>query len=1085
MSTDGEVRWRVFISHTSELREYPDKGSSYIDAVERAISSEGHVIVDMRDFAAVDQTPADVCVERVNGCDVYIAVLGTRYGSPVRDQPDVSYTELEFNTATASEKPIPRLVFVIDTDADSLGIPPSALIDNQFGLRQEAFRQRVKGAGLVTGRFWSPDHLHGLVAQSLRTLADTLADETSRRISAGIEREQQPAEPPPVRDTKFVNRPPMTAPSSFQDRHVETGLVARFLDDPALRMITVVGRGGVGKTAMVCRLLKGLEAGRIEDVEGDLATMPVDGIVYLSEVGRHQITYENLVYDLARLLPTEKAEAINTLYRDPASSVEDVIYALLDALPDGRVVVLLDNLESLLDPATDSLIDASMSSALIAVLRAPEHAVKLIATTRVIPKDVALVCPASQHLLRLDEGLGSPDAEFVLRALDPDGSLGLRDASDELLGRVRERTRGFPRALEAVKGILFDRSITVSDLLDQTAGVGADDIVEVLIGEAYDRLDPAAQRVMQALAVYHAPVSAVAVDYLLQPSDPTINAAPILGRLVNRALARRDAGLFYLHPVDRTYALDQIDVGQPGDSPATHTLSGLRSRAADYLTQIRTPRETWRSIDDLDAQLAEFELRCDNLDHDQAATILVDIGSYLQLWGHLHRVVELDTRVDGHVEDPTTNMRRLCIVGVCHYDLGNYRHAIGLQELALQTAREAGDRRMEVAALGCLGQCFARLGDPRSRSLYEQALAIAQEIGDRQGEGLQLGSLAASCVEAGDHENAVDLHEQALAIAREVGDREMEATLLSNLGNCYRALGDYPRAADLYSQGLEIAQDLGAPGVEGTIVGMLALCYSCVGDFATAIDLSQTALEMRRHSGERHGECVNLGNLGYCYSSLGDFVKAAEHMEVALAIARDLGQPYLVAMMLQALGEVRLASGDALGSVSLFNEAIAVSDGTTDAQPSAEARAHLARAQLEAGDTTAAMSAIARAHDLDYPPIEDRLALLEGCAYILLAQPDIALTALDRAIERADQLLVLTPRNFAALYNRGLALSASALIGDPGDTSRAVDALRAARAVTAAPGVVGEAVRLLEVLGAVDNAGALPTLRAALEGTDG
>jgi hypothetical protein len=43
----------VFISHTSELRDFPT-GKSYVAAVERAVSAAGHVIVDMADFAAAD-----------------------------------------------------------------------------------------------------------------------------------------------------------------------------------------------------------------------------------------------------------------------------------------------------------------------------------------------------------------------------------------------------------------------------------------------------------------------------------------------------------------------------------------------------------------------------------------------------------------------------------------------------------------------------------------------------------------------------------------------------------------------------------------------------------------------------------------------------------------------------------------------------------------------------------------------------------------------------------------------------------------------------------------------------------------------
>ena len=181
-SDDSGARWRVFISHTSELRNYP-KGMSFVAAVERAISASGHVIVDMADFAAADQAPARVCAEIVRGCDVYVGVLGTRYGSPVRDKPEVSYTELEFDTAT--EAGLDRLVFLLDTHAEDVGIPPSALIDREFGARQDAFRRRVQGSGLTTRSFANPDALLLLVERSLRDLADT-----RRRIGSGREREQ-------------------------------------------------------------------------------------------------------------------------------------------------------------------------------------------------------------------------------------------------------------------------------------------------------------------------------------------------------------------------------------------------------------------------------------------------------------------------------------------------------------------------------------------------------------------------------------------------------------------------------------------------------------------------------------------------------------------------------------------------------------------------------------------------------------------------------------------------------------------------------------------------------------------------------
>lgn len=180
-----DARWRVFISHTSELRDFP-AGRSYVAAVERAIAACGHVIVDMADFPAADQAAAELCADRVRGCDVYVGVLGTRYGSPVRDKPEVSYTELEFDTAT--EAGLDRLVFMLDESAPDVGIPLARLIDHEFGARQEAFRRRVRDSGLVTASFASPASLGQLVERSLRELA-----ERRRGPSRGSERDQVPA----------------------------------------------------------------------------------------------------------------------------------------------------------------------------------------------------------------------------------------------------------------------------------------------------------------------------------------------------------------------------------------------------------------------------------------------------------------------------------------------------------------------------------------------------------------------------------------------------------------------------------------------------------------------------------------------------------------------------------------------------------------------------------------------------------------------------------------------------------------------------------------------------------------------------
>ncbi len=659
---------------------------------------------------------------------------------------------------------------------------------------------------------------------------EALVQEATVRIKEGLTLDRKPLSPfTGLGEIQCINTAPIVPPKYFQNRDEETRLIWEFLHDPGKSLLTVVGREGIGKTSLICRILKEVEQGKWPK---DIEPFSTKGIIYISTAGTRRMTWINLFEDLCRLVSDENAQCLESLFLQSDTRTYEKMEALIEAFQSDITLVLLDNVENVIDPETRNFLDPDLDTALRCLLDQGSPHLKILLTTRVAPKDLPLVQPARQMSIRLQEGLESPFAENILRHMDADGSLGLQSASDRLLKIAKERTQGNPRALEALYAILSaDRDTTLEEMLNDTTNLLPEHVLKVLIGEAFFRLDRLAQQVLYALAIYDRPVTSSAVDYLLQPYVSSIDSSSILKRLYNLHLVQKEAKRYQLHPIDRSYALSQIAPDEhsgPPEGPPPFTQRSLRHRAADYFKEIRLPQESWNSLDDLAPQLAEFELRLAAGYYETALTLLVTFDfDYLLRWGYYQLMADLHRQLLGHLESPTAQQQNLGNLGTAYYRMGDLDQALQFYQNALALAREQQDTAAESTVLGNLGLCYRGKGEVNEAIRhYEQALSIFRQRGQRDSEATILMNLGATFNSFGQSTLALEVLDQARQIYVETNNSNNQAMTLICMGESYGNLGNLPRASDYSQQGLALAKNVANPFMQGA-----ALCI--LGDLET------------------------------------------------------------------------------------------------------------------------------------------------------------------------------------------------------------------------------------------------------------
>jgi len=197
------------------------------------------------------------------------------------------------------------------------------------------------------------------------------------------------------------------------------------------------------------------------------------------------------------------------------------------------------------------------------------------------------------------------------------------------------------------------------------------------------------------------------------------------------------------------------------------------------------------------------------------------------------------------VPNTQSKSRIITLLGYSQRALGQYRQAIQLHQWALEIARDADDRKCEIANLNHLSRTYMTQQNYEAAiSDSQRALILARQLGDRLGEANALATLGCSEVfqarqsadlDEDQYERLLEYLQRGLQLSEQEGDRPSQALCAYSLGIAQVALQQYEAAIVTLKQGLQIAQAIGDLFLQGMNCAYLAEAYYGTGDIETAI----------------------------------------------------------------------------------------------------------------------------------------------------------------------------------------------------------------------------------------------------------
>jgi predicted ATPase/DNA-binding winged helix-turn-helix (wHTH) protein len=708
----------------------------------------------------------------------------------------------------------------------------------------------------------------------------------------------------PLKQVEIPPNLPMQR-TSFVGREKELAAAKELLVRQDVRLVTVTGPGGIGKSRLAVQVASGL----VDSFPG----------------GTHFVSLASL--SDPGLIASVIVQALGIREGGGLSPLEILKQNLQDSLR-APMLLLLDNFEHLVQaaPTVTEILTMGPNLKMMVTSRAALH----LYGEHEFPVP-PLAMPDSLTTSPVDVLSQYPAvALFVQRAVavKPDFELNQENAAS--VTEICIRLDGLPLAIELAAArvkVLSPSSMRtrLASRLQLLTG-GARDLprrqqtLRAAMDWSYDLLTPAEQKLFRRLSVFVGGCTLEGAEAVCDTnSDLHLDLLDGMASMVDKSLVQqvepvKGESRFVMLETIREYALEKLVAsGEEALTKRAHAAYCLVLAEEEAPEQSGTGEAIW--LERLALENDNFRAALQRLTDNGDADWGLRLGAALfRFWEAREYLAEGRDRLGkllklaGAAAPTKGRARVLFAAGVLAVEQGDYPASDALIQESLGIARQLRDQQGAAVSLNALAVTARDRGDvPVARALFEESLLLWRELGDQKAIARSLSNLANVVKLQGDYAAARSLHAECSAIFHGIGDRAGVAWSLNYQGDIARDQSDPAVARTLYEQALSIFRELGDRwGIAGTLADLGSLARQ-QRDYTTAHAMYRESIKNFQELGHKRG----IARLLECFAcSAAAQLEAERSLRLAgaaAALRQNIGAPLTAAEQTKLEGGLQLA----------------------------------------------------------------------------------------------------------------------------------------------------------------------------------